>query len=86
MKLDDIKQEALLFKARNISELSDKIKELKDKEVSFLGLVYFIQHNQQLSLSEARKKTLELDLWTENEKAEIEGYHDLMMREFQEED
>lgn len=56
MKLDDIKQEALLFKARNISELSDKIKELKDKEAPFLGLVYFMQHNQQLSLSEARKK------------------------------
>lgn len=86
MKLDNIKQEALLFKARNISELSDKIKELKDKEVPFLGLVYFMQHNQQLSLSEARKKTLELDIWTENEKTEIQGYHDLMMSEFQEED
>jgi len=86
MKLDNIKQEALLFKARNTSELSDKIKELKDKEVPFLGLVYFMQHNQQLTLSEAIKKTLELNIWTENEKAKIQGYHDLMMSEFQEED
>ncbi|WP_292010990.1 hypothetical protein [Chryseobacterium sp.] len=84
MTLDDIKLEALQFKAQNNQELCNKIIELKNKKVSFLGCIYFIQHNQQVSLAEARKLTLELEVWSPEEKNNIETYHQLMISEFKE--
>lgn len=83
MTINEIKIAAHIFKANNIQELSDKIRELKDNGLSFLGCIAFVQHNQGISLLEARKKTLELNAWTEDEKAEYIACYNLMMSEFQ---
>jgi len=80
--LDEIKKEALKFKAQNKKQLSSKVLELKNKGVAFLGCVVFVQTNQQASLTEARKITLALDCWTTEEKASIDFFHQLMMSEF----
>ncbi|WP_337085149.1 hypothetical protein [Elizabethkingia anophelis] len=86
MEIDEIKREALEFKAYNIKELSTKILELKNQGVSFLGCVAFVQTNQNLTLSEARTMTLNLESWTDNDKKEIDFYQRLMLSEFNEEE
>jgi len=83
MTINEIKEAALAFKANNTQELSDKMRELKDNSLSFIGCIAFVQYNQRLSLLEARKKTLELDTWTVDEKAEYIASYNLMMSEFQ---
>lgn len=85
MKLDEIKQEALTFRSQNMEELTDKMKELKGKGVPFTGLVFFMQHHQQISLSEARKQTTDLEIWTEKEKNDIREAYELMMSDSKEE-
>lgn len=84
MKLDEIRQAAVAIEFLSIAALSDKIMELKDKGVPFLGCVAFVQANQQLTLSEARTMTLSLDCWTEKEKEAIHLQHRLMMSEYEE--
>ncbi|NDV57189.1 hypothetical protein [Bacteroides sp. 519] len=84
MNIEEIKKEALEFKAQNITELSDKVFELKNKGVSFLGCVAFVQTNQQLSLAEARKMTLGLECWSSEDKARIDCSYRLMLSEFEE--
>ncbi len=86
MELDEIKREALGFKAYNVKELSNKVLELKNKGVSFLGCVAFVQTNQKLTLSEARTMTLNLESWTDNDKKEIDIYHRLMMSDFEDQE
>ncbi len=86
MELEEIKREALEFKACDVKELSDKVLELKNKGVSFLGCVAFVQTNQKLTLSEARTMTLDLESWTDNDKKEIDFYNRLMISEFNEEE
>lgn len=86
MTINEIKQAALVFTSQNKQELSDKIKKLKDQGIPFLGCVVFTQYSQQISLLEAKNLTLELDAWTDEEKAEIKGYISLMMSEFEKED
>lgn len=70
MTINEIKKAALAFTAQNKQELSQKIKTLKEDGIPFLGCVAFLQYNQQISLSEARKQTLELDIWTRERKTQ----------------
>jgi intein-encoded DNA endonuclease-like protein len=86
MELNEINREALEFGTQDIQELSNKILELKNKGVSFLGCVAFVQTSQKLTLSEAREMTLKLDCWTENDRNSTDFYHKLMMSEFDEEE
>lgn len=86
MTITEIKEAALTCGVLNQQELSKKIRELKDSGISYLGCFAFTQHNQQISTLEAKNLTLKLDAFTEKEKAEYNGYHNLMMDEFKEED
>lgn len=84
MTIAEIKETALTCRVLNQQELSKKIRELKDSGISFLGCFAFTQHNQQISTLEARNLTLELDAFTDQEKAEYNGYRHLMMEDFKE--
>lgn len=84
MTIAEIKEAALTCGVLNQHELSDKIRALKDNGVSYLGCFAFTQHNQQIPTLEARNLTLELDAFTDEEKAEYNGYHNVMMAEFKE--
>lgn len=86
MNINEIKEAALTCRVLNRQELSKKIRELKDSGLSYLGCFAFTQHNQQISTLEAKNLTLELDAFTDEEKAEYNGYHNLMMDDFKEED
>jgi len=84
--INEIKAAALTFRAESRQELYDTIKELKDNNVSFPGCAAFLQYNLQISLADARRQLLETDIWTAKEKDEINGYHLLMISEFDEEE
>lgn len=86
MTLEDIKKEAAQYKYGDVQSLSLKITELKNKGVSFLGCVAFVQVNQNISLKEARELTLKLDSYTNEEKERIDYFHKLMLSEFNEEE
>ena len=85
MTLEEIKQEALLFQPIDEEELANKVLDLKNKGVSFLGCVAFVQLNQNITLVEAREKTLALKSWSTPEKASIEASLKLMMSEYEQE-
>lgn len=85
MELKEIKQKALELKTLNRIELNKNVSELKNAGVSFLGCVAFVQFNQNISLFEARKETLELDCWTKKDKEEIDFYNNQMLSEFEDE-
>jgi len=85
MNLEEIKNEARELQPLNQQELNDKVLELKNKAVPFLGCVVFVQINQNLSLGDARKQTLALNAWTKEEKDKIDYYNKLMMSELDEE-
>lgn len=84
MELDKLKHRAKELGILNSVELNSNVQELKNSGVSFLGCVAFVQINQNISLSDARTKTLELDCWTKKEK--IDYYHKLMLSEFDDEE
>lgn len=86
MNLDEIKKEAAQCKCDDIPSLSSKITELKNKGVSFLGCVAFVQVNQQITLKEARELTVKLDAYNEEEKKRIDEAYQLMLSEFKEEE
>ncbi|WP_103070115.1 hypothetical protein [Aquimarina sediminis] len=86
MNLDEIKKEAAQCKFEDLQSLSLKITELKDKGVSFLGCVAFVQVNQEISLKEARELIVKLEAYTEEEKRRIEEMHAVMLSEFKEEE
>ncbi|REC49519.1 hypothetical protein [Chryseobacterium pennipullorum] len=86
MNINEIKESALAFKAGNKHELSLKIKELKDLDIPFSGCVAFLQYNQKISLSEARKQALDLNIWTQEERDSIHGSYLMMLSEFQEDE
>ncbi len=86
MTLEQIKKEATQCKCDDIPSLSSKIKELKNKGVAFLGCVAFIQVNQNISLKEAQKLTLQLEAYTKDEKRKIEEGIDVMLSDFKEEE
>ena len=85
MDLEKIKQKALELEKLDDFELNNKVLELKNLGVDFLGCIAFVQTNQEITLSEARTKTLELDCRTQNDKEEIDFYHKLMLSEFKNE-
>jgi hypothetical protein len=85
MNLEEIRNDARKLQPLNQHELNDKVLELKNKGVPFLGCVAFVQINQDLSLGDARKQTLALNAWTKEEKDQIVHYHKLMMSELDEE-
>lgn len=58
---------------------------MKNKGVSFLGCVAFVQHHKGISLKEARDLILQLEAYNQGEKEEIDYFHKLMMSEFEEE-
>lgn len=86
MTINEIKEAAIACGILNQQELSHKIRELKDNGISYLGCFAFTQHNQQISALEARNMTLQLDAFTDEEKAEYTGYYNLMMDDFKEEE
>ncbi|MBP2616327.1 hypothetical protein [Chryseobacterium jejuense] len=86
MTIPEIKEAALTCGVLSQQELSNKIRELKDSGVSCLGCFAFTQHNQQISTLEAKNLTLELDAFTEEERAEYNGYYNLMMDDFKEDE
>lgn len=85
MTIAEIKEAALTCGVLNQQELSKKIRALKDSGVSYLGCFAFTQHNQQISTLKAKNLTLKLDAFTDEEKAEFNGYYNLMMEDFKEE-
>lgn len=85
MELQKIKQKALEFEKLDNFELNNNVLELKNLGVGFLGCIAFVQTNQNITLSEARTKTLELDCWTQKDKEEIDFYQKLMLSEFKDE-
>ncbi|WP_298544974.1 hypothetical protein [uncultured Aquimarina sp.] len=86
MKLEEIKKEAKRCKCGDIPSLSSKITELKNKGVSFLGCVAFVQVNQKISLKEAQELTLQLQAYSKDEKRRIEEGIDIMLSDFKEEE
>jgi hypothetical protein len=86
MTLEEIKREAQHFHAATTDDMRTKVQALKSVGVPFLGCVAFVQVNQNLSLADARKQTLALDVWTSDEKDKIETQHTVMLREFSEDD
>lgn len=86
MDIEEIKNKARLFKPSSVEELSDKVLELKNKGVSFLACVAFVQANKGLTLAEAREFTYNLPVWTPEEKSRINYAYKLMMSEFEDDD
>ncbi|MEW7280383.1 hypothetical protein ABW636_17465 [Aquimarina sp. 2201CG1-2-11] len=86
MTLEEIKKEAMQCKCDDIPSLSSKITELKNNGVTFLGCVAFVQVNQQITLKEAQKLTLQLEAYTKDEKRKIEEGIDVMLSDFKEEE
>lgn len=86
MTIAEIKEAAITCGFLSQQELGNKIRALKDSGVSYLGCFAFTQHNQQISTLEAKNLTLELDAFTDKEKAEYNRYHNLMMEDFKEEE
>ena len=86
MTLEEIKKEAARCKCDDISSLSSKITALKNIGVTFLGCVSFVQVNQQITLKEAQKLTLQLEAYTKDEKRKIEEVIDVMLSELNEEE
>ncbi len=86
MSLEEIKKEAKQCKFDDVKSLSLKITELKNKGVSFLGCVAFVQINQNISLKEAQELTLTLEAYTKDEKKRIEEGIEVMLNDFKEEE
>ncbi|GAA0718324.1 hypothetical protein GCM10009430_16280 [Aquimarina litoralis] len=86
MNLEDIKKEAAAYRYKDVKSLSEKVTELKNKGVSFLGCVAFVQTNQNIPLDKARELTVSLDTYNEEEKERIEAAYQLMLSEFKEEE
>ncbi|MDM1248027.1 hypothetical protein ACFODO_17275 [Acinetobacter sichuanensis] len=86
MDLVEIKKLADAFKAEDEVALSNQVFKLKKQNVGLLGLIYFVQVNQKLSLSEARTKTLNFSFWHVEELLKIEESHQIMKSDFIEKD
>jgi len=84
MKLEDIKKEAALCKCDDLKSLSIKVTELKNKGVTFLGCVAFVQTNQNIPLNGAVKLTLNLDVYSKEEKHKIKASINRMLNDFEE--
>ncbi len=82
MELDKLKHKAKELGILNSVELNSNVQELKSSGISFLGCVAFVQTNQNLTLSEALTRTLELECWTKNDKERFNSSIRLMMGEF----
>lgn len=85
MKIEDIKKEAAAYRFKDVKSLSEKVSELKNEGVSFLGCVAFVQTNQNIPLNKARELTVSLDSYNEEEKERLEAAYQLMLSEFEEE-
>ncbi len=86
MTLEDIKKDAAEFQSDGPNSLSDKIVELKERGVSFLGCIAFVQTHKALATpKEARDFLLKLDAYTVDEKKKIDVMHQIMLSEFEEE-
>lgn len=83
MSIDDIKQEAALFKAKTDADLNAKIAELKERGEGFLACVAFIQHNQNISLADAKNYLLSTEAW-QSEKDKTINSLSIMFSEFEE--
>ncbi|MBW1294157.1 hypothetical protein [Aquimarina litoralis] len=86
MKIEDIKKEAAAYRYKDVKSLSEKVSELKNKGVSFLGCIAFVQTNQNIPLDKARELTMSLDAYNEEEKKRIDTAFQLMLSELQEEE
>lgn len=80
----EISKEANEHKYHDMESLSKQVMELKNKGVSFLGCVEFVQHNQKVLLLEARELLLKLKVYSQDEKTNIAKMHNLMLSEFKE--
>ncbi|WP_378174038.1 hypothetical protein [Aquimarina sp. SS2-1] len=86
MELEEIKKEAAQYQFEDVKSLSIKVAELKNKGISFLGCVAFVQVNQKISLKEAQELTLQLEAYTKDEKRKIQEGIDVMLSDFKEEE
>lgn len=84
MKLEEIRKEAIESEFNDLKSLSLKITELKNKGVSFLGCIAFVQINKNISLKEAQKLTLKLDAYSDSERRKFNDMYNLMLSEFKE--
>lgn len=82
MDLVEIKKLADAFKAEDEVALSNQVFKLKKQNVGLLGLIYFVQVNQKLSLSDARARTLNFTFWFEEELLKIEESNQIMMSDY----
>ncbi|WP_372403916.1 hypothetical protein ACDW34_02085 [Acinetobacter piscicola] len=80
--LVEIKKLADAFKAEDEVALSNQVFKLKKQNVGLLGLIYFVQVNQKLSLSDARARTLNFTFWSEEELLKIEESNQIMMSDY----
>jgi len=86
MTIDELKIEAVKHKYKDVASLSAKVLELKNKGISFLGCVAFVQANQNIPLDKARELTVKLDAYSKGEKEKIEAAYRLMLSDFEEEE
>lgn len=82
MDFVEIKNLARTFKAEGEQALIQQVFKLKQRGVGFLGLIYFVQMNQRLSLSEAKTKTINFSFWRAEERLGIEESYQIMMHDF----
>ncbi|MDR0236419.1 hypothetical protein [Acinetobacter sp.] len=77
-----IKNLARTFKAEGKQALIQQVFKLKQRGVGFFGLIYFVQMNQRLTLSEAKTKTINFSFWGSEERLGIEESYQIMMHDF----
>lgn len=62
--------------------LIQQVFKLKQQGVGLLGLIYFVQMNQRLPLSEAKTKTLNFSFWRAEERLVVEESYQTLMHDF----
>lgn len=82
MDLVQLKILAQAFKPKDEQALSEQVLKLKQQGITLLGLIYFVQINQQSSLIEARKKTINFSFWQSDELLQIEENYQIMLSDF----
>jgi hypothetical protein len=82
MDFVEIKNLARTFKAEDDQALIQQVFKLKQQGVGLLGLIYFVQMNQRLPLSEAKTKTLNFSFWRAEERLGVEESYQTIMHDF----
>lgn len=81
MKIEEIKLKAGLLPNLSDQDLENELLALRNNGVSFLGCVAFVQSNLQMDLTSARRKVLDLRVFSPAEKTQIEDMYQMMLVE-----